>query len=196
MRFDRDSTGAIEVSKLKSKLPATTFIDATSDFDFTSTSNLTTVRNQMIQDGFGDNTKIYLVMPGVDSKLSLHNTCGSTTQFAPTLDLNQLGALTAIINVSNACASNSTTRSFGVAESQAPVITHELFHALGAVLSCAPNKDSPFTGHVTAANDPQDLMTPNYHLGPFTLDADNADYYGHNRTDCWDTAKSPFLTAP
>ena len=66
---------------------------------------------------------------------------------------------------------------------------HEIFHALGAVLDCAPNADA---GHV---DDPRDLMYGgetdwDY---PVRLDIDHDDYYGTGRSACYDTARSPYL---
>jgi len=69
------------------------------------------------------------------------------------------------------------------------IFMHEIFHALGAVLDCAPNADA---GHV---DDPRDLMYGgetdwDY---PVRLDIDHDDYYGTGRSACYDTARSPYL---
>ncbi|MFN3430306.1 MAG: CAP domain-containing protein, partial [Candidatus Sericytochromatia bacterium] len=66
---------------------------------------------------------------------------------------------------------------------------HELFHALGAVPECAPNRATD--AHVT--DNPLDLMAPARERGTPILDFGQNDYFGHGRPGCMDMAKSPFL---
>ena len=68
-------------------------------------------------------------------------------------------------------------------------VAHELLHTFGAVPSCAPN-------HIPGAHvsDDYDVMGV---VGPrlprnIRLDVDRDDYFGHGRSDCLDTANSPF----
>ena len=80
---------------------------------------------------------------------------------------------------------------------QHSIMLHEIFHALGAVPSCAPNysnKSSGLnTGHV--GDDPNDLMYSGDHVGiAVELDKDHQDYFGHAVAGCPDTADSPYLT--
>lgn len=71
------------------------------------------------------------------------------------------------------------------------LMLHEIMHALGFVASCAPHADSQM--HVS--NDGRDLMAPSWNrsLDKIVLDPDHDDYFGHNRPECRDLAKSPFL---
>lgn len=67
-------------------------------------------------------------------------------------------------------------------------ITHELFHAMGAVETCAPNH---FEGHV--GDHPNDLMYRGdepWH--PEQIDIGNDDYYGHGDLGCTDVARAPY----
>lgn len=65
---------------------------------------------------------------------------------------------------------------------------HELFHALGAVATCAPNH---FEGHV--GDFPYDLMyRGDEPWVPDTIDVDRDDYYGHGDPDCTDVARSAY----
>jgi hypothetical protein len=67
-------------------------------------------------------------------------------------------------------------------------LTHEVFHTLGAVASCAPHF---FSGHVN--DDPRDLMyAGNLPWNPSILDVGRNDYWGHG-TSCLDISKSIFL---
>lgn len=72
---------------------------------------------------------------------------------------------------------------------------HELFHALGAVASCAPNHGRG--AHVV--DDPRDIM---YSGGERSwgagarIDEDRDDYFGHDNGDCTDIADSPFWARP
>ncbi len=68
-------------------------------------------------------------------------------------------------------------------------MTHEVFHALGAVPSCAPHY-SAF--HVN--DDPRDLMyAGSLPWNPSILDVNHDDYWGHGRAGCTDISKSVFL---
>jgi hypothetical protein len=72
-------------------------------------------------------------------------------------------------------------------------LLHELFHALGAVASCAPHHTQ--AGHVLDA--PTDLM----YAGPLpwrpaALDVGRDDYFAHGNADCLDLARSAFLEPP
>lgn len=66
---------------------------------------------------------------------------------------------------------------------------HEIFHALGAVPECAPNRASD--AHVL--DHPLDLMAPARERGVPILDFEKNDYFGHGRSGCLDVAKSAFL---
>lgn len=68
-------------------------------------------------------------------------------------------------------------------------VVHEIFHALGAVPECAPNRATD--AHVT--DNPLDLMAPARERGIPILDFGKNDYFGHGRPGCMDMAKSPFL---
>lgn len=70
-------------------------------------------------------------------------------------------------------------------------VIHEIFHNLGASPDCAPHKS--YSGHV--GDDPRDLMYAGSEPRPLprSLDVDRADYWGHERPDCLDVARSPFL---
>jgi hypothetical protein len=70
---------------------------------------------------------------------------------------------------------------------------HELFHTLGAVPTCAPHHHS--AGHVS--DRPDDIMWsgPAPWQIPGLLDPGRDDYYGHGRADCFDLARSPYLTS-
>lgn len=68
-------------------------------------------------------------------------------------------------------------------------LVHELFHAFGAVATCAPNH---FEGHV--GDFPFDLMyRGDEPWVPSVIDVDNDDYFGHGDPDCTDVALSPHL---
>lgn len=70
------------------------------------------------------------------------------------------------------------------------VLIHELFHAFGAVRSCAPNLLEG--SHVDNSHD---LMVGDgypYQF-PVLLDVDHDDYYDTGRTDCYDTRRTPHL---
>ncbi|MDE0801851.1 MAG: hypothetical protein OSA99_00880 [Acidimicrobiales bacterium] len=67
-------------------------------------------------------------------------------------------------------------------------VTHELFHAMGAVETCAPNH---FEGHV--GDHPDDLMyRGDQPWKPDSIDIGNDDYYGHGDLDCTDVARAPY----
>lgn len=69
---------------------------------------------------------------------------------------------------------------------------HELLHTLGAVPTCAPHHHR--AGHISDRAD--DIMwagTAAWQI-PGRLDPDRDDYYGHGRSDCFDLARSPYLT--
>lgn len=67
-------------------------------------------------------------------------------------------------------------------------ITHELFHAMGAVETCAPNH---FEGHV--GDHPDDLMyRGDEPWRPETIDIGNDDYYGHGDLGCADVARAAY----
>ena len=68
----------------------------------------------------------------------------------------------------------------------AGIAAHELIHTFGAVPRCAPNFSR---SHV---NDHRlDIMSNGSLVGGL-LDWNNDDYFGHGRSDCLDTAHSPF----
>ena len=68
---------------------------------------------------------------------------------------------------------------------------HEIFHALGAVDSCATYH---FKGHVRDYQ--SDLMfSATAPLETRTLDIGRDDYFGHSIPGCMDLANSPFLVA-
>lgn len=77
------------------------------------------------------------------------------------------------------------------------LMAHELTHMLGAVASCAPNYLSG--GHLTG--DIRDILyqptasTPGRDWQNLMLDPGHDDYYNHGRSDCWDIANSPLLSA-
>lgn len=79
---------------------------------------------------------------------------------------------------------------FGPSSFEAMML-HEIMHALGFVAACAPHADSEM--HVS--NDGRDLMAPSWNrtLDKILLDPDHDDYFGHNRPECRDLTKSPFL---
>jgi hypothetical protein len=70
---------------------------------------------------------------------------------------------------------------------------HEILHTLGAVPTCAPHHH--LAGHVS--DRPDDIMWAG--AGAWTipgrLDPGRDDYYGHGRSDCFDLARSPYLTS-
>jgi hypothetical protein len=70
---------------------------------------------------------------------------------------------------------------------------HELLHTLGAVPTCAPHHH--LAGHVS--DRPDDIMWAGSGAWqiPGHLDPGHDDYYGHGRTDCFDLARSEFLTS-
>jgi hypothetical protein len=83
-------------------------------------------------------------------------------------------------------------------------LLHEIFHALGAVPDCAPDRmrgaSEPMglPRHVNV--NPNDLMyapstpSPDSPIWtPTEIDAKRRNYFGHGRPDCLDVAKSPFL---
>ena len=80
----------------------------------------------------------------------------------------------------------------------AAVMTHEVFHLLGAVPYCAPNLD-PDGKHVNARESGGlDLMVASPSadsLDEIEIDFGRDDYYGHHRSDCPDIARSPWLRA-
>jgi hypothetical protein len=70
---------------------------------------------------------------------------------------------------------------------------HEILHTLGAVPTCAPHHHR--AGHVSDRTD--DIMwagTGAWQV-PGHLDPGRDDYYGHGRSDCFDLARSPYLTS-
>jgi hypothetical protein len=70
---------------------------------------------------------------------------------------------------------------------------HELLHTLGAVPACAPRHH--LAGHTS--DRPDDIMwagTGAWQI-PGHLDPGRDDYYGHGRADCFDLARSPYLTS-
>ncbi len=68
-------------------------------------------------------------------------------------------------------------------------MTHELFHALGAVPACAPHYNA---FHVS--DDPRDLMyAGSLPWNPSILDVNRDDYWAHGRADCTDISKSIFM---
>lgn len=70
---------------------------------------------------------------------------------------------------------------------------HELLHSLGAVPTCAPNQH--LAGHTS--DRPDDIMwagTGRWEI-PGRLDPGRDDYFGHGRSDCFDLARSPYLTS-
>jgi hypothetical protein len=70
---------------------------------------------------------------------------------------------------------------------------HELLHTLGAVPTCAPHGHQG--GHVFDRTD--DIMyagTGRWEI-PGKLDPGRDDYYGHGRADCFDLARSAYLTS-
>ncbi len=69
-------------------------------------------------------------------------------------------------------------------------MTHELFHALGAVATCAPNHTN--AGHVS--DGPTDLMyAGSLPWHPSQLDINRDDYWGHGRA-CVDISRSVFMS--
>jgi hypothetical protein len=70
---------------------------------------------------------------------------------------------------------------------------HELLHTLGAVPTCAPHHHQ--AGHVSDRED--DIMWAGSGAWqiPGRLDPGRDDYYGHGRSDCFDLARSPYLTS-
>ncbi|MEO8432122.1 MAG: hypothetical protein ABI592_11485 [Acidobacteriota bacterium] len=69
-------------------------------------------------------------------------------------------------------------------------LTHEVFHALGAVPSCAPHF---VTSHVN--DDPRDLMYAGaLPWNPSILDVNRDDYWAHGHAGCTDISKSIFLS--
>lgn len=70
---------------------------------------------------------------------------------------------------------------------------HELFHALGAVASCAPNHG----GNAHVVDDPWDIMySGSGGRTPPRIDEGRDDYFGHDNEDCTDIADSPYWTRP
>jgi hypothetical protein len=74
------------------------------------------------------------------------------------------------------------------------VVAHEMTHAFGAVDDCAPHA----TGDGHTGDDPRDVL----YSGPdardwssITLDPGHDDYFGTNRTDCYDIARSPLWSS-
>lgn len=71
------------------------------------------------------------------------------------------------------------------------IMVHELFHAFGAVASCAPNYIEG--SHVQ--DDVGDLMytkVDRVSRATAVIDTGRDDYFGHGRDDCLDTARSRF----
>ena len=71
------------------------------------------------------------------------------------------------------------------------VMVHELFHAFGAVASCAPN----YVEGSHVRDDAADLMyTASDRLSrdQSVIDVARDDYFGHGRSDCVDTARNRF----
>jgi hypothetical protein len=70
---------------------------------------------------------------------------------------------------------------------------HELLHTLGAVPTCAPHHH--LAGHTS--DRPDDIMWAGSGawMIPGRLDPGHDDYYGHGRSDCFDLARSPYLTS-
>jgi len=79
-----------------------------------------------------------------------------------------------------------------VCVNQPVTMAHELFHAFGAVASCATNYASDHAAGVD--DDPNDLMYSGDRFGiPIELDERRDDYFDHKIPGCVDTADSPFL---
>ena len=70
---------------------------------------------------------------------------------------------------------------------------HEVLHTLGAVPTCAPHHHR--AGHTS--DRPDDIMWAGTGVWqiPGLLDPGRDDYYGHGRSDCFDLARSPYLTS-
>jgi hypothetical protein len=89
-----------------------------------------------------------------------------------------------------ACADNPFASSADTPGYWELSIIHEIFHALGAVGSCAPHHT--LRGHVS--DDPRDLM----YAGPLPwqpslLDVGRDDYFSHSNSTCLDLAVNAFL---
>jgi hypothetical protein len=70
---------------------------------------------------------------------------------------------------------------------------HEVLHTLGAVATCAPHHH--LAGHTS--DRPDDIMWAGAGAWqiPGKLDPGRDDYFGHGRADCFDLARSEFLTS-
>ena len=79
---------------------------------------------------------------------------------------------------------------------QPVTMTHELFHAFGAVAPCAPNYASDDDGLLSAHvdDDSNYLMYSGDRFDiPIKLDEGHDDYFDHDIPGCVDTADSPYL---
>ena len=153
------------------------------------------VRDQIELDvkaaGFNDTKKIYAVYYGGGSKVA----CGGGPW--PPVLVGNVAALYLRGTPPGArpCATNPFAKSDKEPGYWEFSLLHEIFHALGAVATCAPHHTN--AGHVS--DDPRDLMyAGNLPWQPSLLDVGNDDYFNHKNKGCLDIAKSVFIdpTAP
>jgi hypothetical protein len=140
------------------------------------------VAQELHRRGLNDSNKIYAVwLPSVsrDSETLL---CGVQTEYNSVP--YSFSFFQRVEDGKNICVNQPVT------------MVHELFHAFGAVASCAPNYASDDKGLSSAHvdDDPNDLMYSGDEFGiPIELDDGHDDYFDHDIPGCVDTADSPYL---
>lgn len=144
------------------------------------------IEHELAQLGFNDNRKIYLVYYDGSS----HASCGGGP-WPPELRGRVVGLyLRGRPPNAPPCESNPFASAIGAPGYFEFAAIHEVFHALGAVASCAPHHT--MRGHT--GDDPRDLM----YAGPDPwrpeiLDIGRDDYFDHAGRHCVDVARSVFL---
>lgn len=188
--------GTAEVTVHRVGLTTSQLYDAGRTFSFGSRigiAGMQLLEAQLAADGFTDPDKIYLVyLEGVDSD----DICGVVLGEA-TADLRLVGLIGAPRYahqfVASTCDDPSTTSTPGGSEA-ANVALHELFHALGAVPTCAPHSDGG--AHVDEVPGPGSDLMVSVVVDQPTLDPGRDDYWGHADPSCPDLSDSPYLPRP
>ena len=138
------------------------------------------------KNGLDDPNKIYLAYYGGLSEVDVCGRGGTDGRIS-----------LAIIHLGRDCPAAFASADGKMRASDYTAI-HELFHAMGAVPSCAPNyegDDGDEIGHISDWE--IDLMWPSSSGDQFqSLDLGRDDYFDHDNEGCPDVADSPFLIPP
>ena len=140
------------------------------------------VAEELHRKGLNDPNKIYAVWHPKVSRVPGTLLCGVQTEYESVP--YAFSFFERVVDGKNICVNQPVT------------MTHELFHAFGAVAPCAPNYASDDDGLLSAHvdDDSNYLMYSGDRFGiPIKLDEGHDDYFDHDIPGCVDTADSPYL---